>query len=89
MSLLQNHEMNDLDDSDKPDGRRLRSARTRAAIVASTRKVMAEGNLRPTAREIARVASVSTRTVFAHFSTLNELMRLAVQPGLKTEALAY
>ena len=56
------------------DGRVRRSRETRARLIEATWGLLAEGNWRPTAREIAQRTGVSQRTVFAHFGTLNDLM---------------
>ncbi len=57
----------------KQDGRRLRSERTRAAIVAALEGLIEEGDLKPTAPRIALRASVSLRTVFQHFADIELL----------------
>lgn len=55
------------------DGRHLRSARTRAAILAAHRALIVEGALIPTTSRIAEAAGVSPRTFFSHFPDLEAL----------------
>lgn len=55
------------------DGRRLRSARTRQAILEAYVAVMRETVAVPTAERVARQAKLSERAVFAHFTDLETL----------------
>lgn len=55
------------------DGRAARAARTRDAVVEALLTLIDEGNLRPTAREIADRAGVSLRSVYVHFDDLEDL----------------
>jgi AcrR family transcriptional regulator len=55
------------------DGRSARSQRTRTAVVDALLALLREGNLRPTAREIAARAEVSLRSVYVHFDDLEDL----------------
>jgi len=55
------------------DGRTARSQRTRTAVVDSLLALLAAGNPRPTAREIAAHAGVSLRSVYVHFDDLDDL----------------
>jgi len=55
------------------DGRRLRSDRSRAAVVEALLTLYEEGNAQPGAAEIARRAGVSERSVFRHFEDLDSL----------------
>jgi AcrR family transcriptional regulator len=57
----------------RPDGRRLRSERSQAAVVDAMLDLYREGVLRPGAAEIARRAGVSERTVFRLFDDLESL----------------
>jgi len=59
------------------DGRELRSIRTRAAIVDAWLELMSEGDLAPTAKEVADRARIGLRTVFQHFNDMNALHRAA------------
>jgi len=64
------------------DGRELRSIRTRAAIIDAWLELMAEGDLAPTAKEVADRARIGLRTVFQHFSDMNVLQRAAGEEQL-------
>lgn len=55
------------------DGRRVRSARTREAIVEACLALLDEGDLRPTSAAIAARAGLSVRSVFQHFADLEDL----------------
>lgn len=50
-----------------------RSARTRTAVVDALLALINEGNLRPTAREVADQAGVSLRSVYVHFDDVESL----------------
>ena len=55
------------------DGRRLRSERSRQAIIDSALALMEEGNLVPTAQQISDRAGVGIRSFFRHFSDMETL----------------
>jgi len=55
------------------NGRGDRVARTREAIIASTLALALAGEVAPIVRDIAKMAGVSARTVFQHFSDTAEL----------------
>ncbi len=55
------------------DGRLTRAARTRASVVEALLTLNDEGNLRPTARDIATKAGVSLRSLYVHFDDLEAL----------------
>ena len=55
------------------DGRRLRSERSRKAIIEATLSLMYEGNLIPTAQAIAERAGVGIRSFFRHFADMDAL----------------
>ena len=57
----------------RPDGRTLRAARTRAAIIAAHRTLLELRELGPTTSRIAEVAGISPRTLFLHFADLEAL----------------
>ena len=52
------------------DGRRLRSERSRKAIIDAGLALMDEGNLLPTAQQISDKAGVGIRSFFRHFSDM-------------------
>jgi TetR/AcrR family transcriptional regulator of autoinduction and epiphytic fitness len=56
------------------DGRLTRAARTRAAVVDALLALNEQGNLRPTARDIAAEAGVSLRSLYVHFDDLEALV---------------
>jgi AcrR family transcriptional regulator len=57
----------------KPDGRLLRSERSRQQIIDATRDLVNEGVLVPTAQNVADRAGVGIRTVFRHFADMESL----------------
>ncbi len=61
------------------DGRAARSAKTRDAIADALLDLLADGRLRPTAREIAERARVSVRSVYVHFDDLEDLFCVAAK----------
>jgi TetR/AcrR family transcriptional regulator, regulator of autoinduction and epiphytic fitness len=63
----------------KIDGRHLRSARSRGLVVEAILALMREGDMRPSAHDVARRAGVSERTVFRHFADLEQLFDAAAE----------
>lgn len=59
--------------SAQQDGRLTRAARTRASVVEALLTLNEQGNLRPTARDIATQAGVSLRSLYVHFDDLEAL----------------
>jgi AcrR family transcriptional regulator len=59
------------------DGRAARSAKTRNAIADALLDLLADGQTRPTAKEIAERAGVSVRSVYVHFDDLEGLYCVA------------
>lgn len=57
----------------KPDGRRLRSDRSRQLIVKSMLHLIHKGNLHPTAQQVADHAKVGIRSVFRHFEDMESI----------------
>jgi len=55
------------------DGRSLRAERTRAAVVAALHDLLAEGNLKVSARQIAERAGVSLRALWTNFKDMETL----------------
>lgn len=71
-----------------PDGRRARSERSRQAIIDAVLELVEEGNLIPTAQQASERAGVGIRTVFRHFSDMENLFAEAdIQGRQATEAL--
>ena len=65
------------------DGRQSRSARSRLAICEACLDLVQEGELQPSADEIAERAGVSRRSIFNHFSDLAELYDAVVEAGMQ------
>ena len=59
--------------SKKPDGRLLRSERSRQLIIDATQELVNEGVLVPPAQNVADRAGVGIRTVFRHFADMETL----------------
>jgi TetR/AcrR family transcriptional regulator, regulator of autoinduction and epiphytic fitness len=59
------------------DRRIVRANRTRDSVVDALLELIDEGNLRPTAREIAARAHVSLRSVYVHFDDVDTLFHAA------------
>jgi TetR/AcrR family transcriptional regulator of autoinduction and epiphytic fitness len=59
------------------DGRLLRANRTRDNVVDALLTLIEQGNLRPTAREIAEQAGVSLRSLYVHFDDVEALFYAA------------
>jgi AcrR family transcriptional regulator len=71
-----------------PDGRRMRSERSRQAIIDAVIELIDEGNLIPTAQQASDRAGVGIRTVFRHFSDMESLFtEVDLQTRDATEAL--
>lgn len=58
----------------KVDGRRERTKRTHAAIVAALTALLDEGRIEPTAVEIAERAGVAVRSIAQHFASREDLL---------------
>ena len=63
----------EIDTIESLDGRRQRSARSRAAIIEASFELMQEGVLAPTAQQIAERAGVGIRSFFRHFEDMESL----------------
>jgi TetR/AcrR family transcriptional regulator, regulator of autoinduction and epiphytic fitness len=61
------------------DGRRRRTLRTNAALVEATIRLFRSGATSPTANAVAREASVSARSLFAHFADVPLLYQAAIR----------
>ena len=74
--------------SEATDGRRLRSERSRQAIIDASLSLMNDGILIPTAQAIAERAGVGIRSFFRHFEDMDSLFAaLDAQCREETEAL--
>jgi TetR/AcrR family transcriptional regulator of autoinduction and epiphytic fitness len=67
---------------DHEDGRTARSRRTRTAVVDALLALQEQGNLAPTAQQVAAQAGVALRTVFGQFSDMETLWAEAGQREL-------
>ena len=71
-----------------PDGRRLRSERSRQAIIEASLGLIEEGILVPTAQQISERAGVGIRSFFRHFSDMEQLFATVDEQGRESvEAL--
>jgi AcrR family transcriptional regulator len=61
------------------DGRRLRRDRNRDAVVDALLTLYGEGNLSPSADEIATRSGVSARSLFRYFDDVDDLCEAAIQ----------
>ncbi len=66
------------DDVAEGDGRRLRRERNRQAAVDALLDLYRDGNLRPSAVDIAERAGLSPRSLFRYFDDVDDLSRAAV-----------
>ncbi len=60
------------------DGRQLRRERNREAVVEALLDLYSQGNLRPSAEEIAIRSGLSPRSLFRYFDDIDDLIREAV-----------
>lgn len=65
------------------DGRRQRTARTRAKLLEACHRLMHDGCYRPPMVAIAKEAGVSMRSAFDHFGTVDKLWRITLDDGLR------
>ncbi len=60
-------------EADTADGRRQRSERSRKQIIEAMFELMREGDIRPSAADVAERAGVGLRTVFRHFEDMETI----------------
>lgn len=65
------------------DGRRARGARTRLRVLEALLALAGEGEIRPTAHDVAARAGVALRTVYHHFEDVAELRKSALDLQLE------
>jgi TetR/AcrR family transcriptional regulator of autoinduction and epiphytic fitness len=70
-------------DGPRIDGRTARSERTRNAIVEAHVQLIRDGDLRPTADRIAKLAGVSLRALWSHFADMEALFAASGQRVLE------
>lgn len=73
----------------RTDGRRLRAARTRAAIARALVTLAGEGETSPSKEQIAERAGVSARAVFLHFPNVLDLVRAEIEGALQAATEPY
>ena len=79
--------MSKVTQKNEADGRRMRSERSRRAIIDATLSLMNDGILIPTAQAIAERAGVGIRSFFRHFADMDTLFSAVDEQGRdKTEA---
>jgi TetR/AcrR family transcriptional regulator of autoinduction and epiphytic fitness len=71
------------------DGRTARSERTRNAIVDAHVSLIGDGDLRPTADRIAKLAGVSLRALWSHFADMEALFAASGQRILERRDNAH
>ena len=71
------------------DGRTARSERTRNAIVDAHVQLIQDGDLRPTADRIAKVAGVSLRALWSHFADMEALFAASGERILENRDASY
>lgn len=77
------------DPTTRVDGRTARSGRTRTAIVNAHLQLIAEGDLRPTADRVAKLAGVSLRALWSHFADMEALMAASGERVLEQRDASY
>ncbi|HEX6425172.1 MAG TPA: TetR/AcrR family transcriptional regulator [Acidimicrobiales bacterium] len=78
MTTRQAAEGAEADKAAEPDGRNRRRDRNREAVVAALLDLYREGNLGPSADEIADRAGISARSLFRYFDHTEALVRTAI-----------
>jgi AcrR family transcriptional regulator len=71
------------------DGRTARAERTRNAIVDAHVSLITDGDLRPTADRIARLAGVSLRALWSHFADMEALFAASGERILQRRDAAF
>jgi len=71
------------------DGRTARSERTRNAIIDAHLRLIGEGDMRPTADRVAKLAGVSLRALWSHFADMEALMAASGQRVLEQRDASY
>ena len=60
-------------EAEQADGRRLRSSRSKQRIITALFELLAEGDMTPSAVDVAARAKVGMRTVFRHFEDMDKI----------------
>lgn len=69
-------------EGDAPDGRRLRREQNRSRVVEALLGLYADGELEPSAVDVAARAGLSPRSLFRYFVDVDDLIRAAVEHHL-------
>ncbi len=70
------------------DGRTVRREKSRQRIVEAIVQIVTEGEVEPTAVNVAEIAGVTMRTVFRHFDDMESLLReVVLDLRVQTDAL--
>ncbi|MCA9644895.1 MAG: TetR/AcrR family transcriptional regulator [Polyangiaceae bacterium] len=69
------------------DGRVKRRMQTRKRIIEALRSLIASGSAKPTAEQIAKQANVSLRSIYQHFSDLDDLFAELAKQSLEPSEL--
>jgi len=77
------------DDGKTVDGRRQRTERSRQAIIDAMLALIDEGNLVPSAQQVSERAGVGIRSVFRHFSEMEQLFALAEEQTRESDAALF
>ncbi|MBV9952083.1 MAG: TetR/AcrR family transcriptional regulator [Acidimicrobiia bacterium] len=67
---------------EEPDGRNLRRATNRQAVLDALVELFGEGRYQPSTAEIAERAGISPRSLFRYFDDLDDLVRAAIEQSL-------
>lgn len=70
------------------DGRHMRKARTRAALLEACRSQMCTGVFQPSMESVCAWAAVSNRSGFQHFGSIDELRLEAIQDAGTRQSIA-
>ncbi len=73
----------------EPDGRQQRAQRSREAIVEALFALVGEGVALPTAQQVAARAQVGTRSLFRHFTDMDELYAAICAPVYADAAATF
>ena len=73
--------------SRRRDGRTRRSDRSKEAILAATRTLMATGRFRPAATDVRTAVGCCVRTIFQHFGSIEGLHMAAIEDEATCRAM--
>jgi AcrR family transcriptional regulator len=70
---------------EETDGRNLRRATNRQAVLDALVELFGEGRYQPSTNEIAERAGISPRSLFRYFDDLDDLVRAAIEQSLAAD----